>query len=175
MAKKASVIDGAFEAAAGTIWVVPSVEESLVGGMRTGDSDKELPKGTVVAVGAVPRQFKSHRLAIGSVAVYSRTVANVMKLPVIGDDGVVEDREVKCVLWTDLRGDFPPRGVTAGRKTMVYAIYQKVRGYLLRFSIPLSIGFSVGVIVGSVIWSWSWFRDKVVSGGRSLFSPKSKE
>lgn len=159
MSKQSTAIIGGFEAAYGTIWVTPHREQQAIGGVIVGVADKELPKGTVVAVGKVPFTYWRHRLRIGSTVVFARTVANVMRLPVLNEMGEVEEVEVKCLMWPDLRGDFPPAGVTGGDKNSNHGFLQKVRSALLRFSLSGAIFFLLGFMSFPVILNWSRFKD----------------
>lgn len=153
MAKQQSIIEG-FDAAYGTIILLQNTEQKTVGGMEVPVADGELPSGIVVAVGSVPKEFRSHGLTIGSTAYYARVTSSQIPLTVNG-----RQEKCKAILWSDLRGwspaaDEPQAGSNKSN------VFQKIRYWLYAVGGVFAAGFIAGhltypfVSFASGIKSW---------------------
>lgn len=157
MAKQQSIITG-FEAAYGTIILLPNSESKTAGGMEIPVADAELPSGIVVAVGSVPKEFRSHGLTIGSTAYYARVTSSQIPLEV---NGRVE--KCKAILWSDLRGWSPAAdGPQAGSNKS--NVFQRLKYWLY------AVGgvFVAGFIAGHITYPFVSF----VSGIKAWFASK---
>lgn len=162
MSKQQSIITN-FNAAYGTIILLPNSESKTAGGMEIPVADAELPSGKVVAVGSVPKEFRSHGLTIGSTAYYARVTSSQIPLEV---NGRIE--KCKAILWSDLRGwapaaDGPQAGSTQRN------VFQRLKYWLYAVGGVFAAGFVVGHItypfVSFVSGIKSWFATKK---GRSV-------
>lgn len=159
MAKKQSIVPG-FEAAYGTIIIVPDKNDHSVSGMAVPVKETELPSGTVVAVGTPPRQFWSHPLKIGSRAVYARASANQIKLPVNGEETVC-----KAITWSDLRGWYQPESGSPGGESTSHgkkSFWRNIKTWMYAVGGTFVAGFVAGVLVSPVVLNLSklkfWLR-----------------
>lgn len=137
MAKQQSIITN-FEAAYGTIILLPNSESKTAGGMEIPVADAELPSGIVVAVGKVPKEFRSHGLTIGSTAYYARVSSSQIPLEVNG-----RMERCKAILWSDLRGWVPAADepLSGSSKSNVF---KKIKFWLYSVGSVFAAGFIAG-------------------------------
>ena len=136
MTKSQSLITGC-EAAYGVIIVAPEKADTTTEyGLELAVKATELSTGKVLAIGPIPKEYRSYNIGLGSRVVYSRAASNEIRLPVDG-----EVKVCRAVLWADIRLYFVPEKNASNESTM-----SKIKRWAYSWGGAIATGFVAGYL-----------------------------